>query len=77
MLSPFVRTRDSSSVPLALTISPTTIRVVYDVNAVNDWNIPSGDVVDDNVGNLNRVETVIDQQDIASTILRKHRPART
>ena len=48
------------------------IRVVDDVESVDDWNIASRNVVHDGVSNLQTTKTVIDEKHIASPVCRKH-----
>ena len=47
------------------------------MHAVNNGNVSSGNVVDHNIGNLNRMETVVDQENVTTSILRKHGSTRT
>ena len=47
------------------------------MHAVNNRNVSSGNVVDNNVGNLNRMETVVDQENVTTSIFGKHGSTRT
>lgn len=47
------------------------------MHAVNNRNVSSGNVVDHNVGNLNRMETVVNQENVTTSILGKHGSTRT
>lgn len=45
------------------------------MDSMNNWDVSPGDIVHNDIGDLDGVEAIIDQQNVASSVLREHRAA--
>lgn len=61
--------------PLPLTHSHKRIRIVNHMDPMNNWDVSPGDIVHNDIGDLDGVEAIIDQEDVASSVFGEHRAA--